>query len=547
MVYSSRLRKGIGELRAALESAGLGLQDARFARHGEHAPDVDAPLIMVSCSGGRDSMALAAVAAKTCASLGLRCGAIIIDHQLQQGSAGVARATADRCVALGLDPVRVRAIDVPDSRGIGVEAAAREARYHAIVDACSDASAVLLAHTKNDQAETVIIGLLRSAGLDAVCGMNGSFIRDGVRFLRPWLNVTREETTGICEDLRLAWWDDPTNGPDVGDSGGNEPLPANYPLRSRIRHDLMPYLESFAGSDVVSKLALGARLAEDDRAYLDDVAQRVCEQGVTVNNGEIIIDVRALQSQDIAIRRRVIVRSLAEAGISCMARQVEGIDRLICDWHGQKGVNLPSGYSAYRQKHVIRVCQDGGMRIADVQEDIDHELISKEEIADIINHAAAQASEDYRGKNPLLVCVLKGAVNTLAAFSQAMSIHAEMDFMSLSSYGSGTQSSGKITVRQDLSTDVRGRHVLIVEDIIDSGVTLAWLVDELKSRGAASVEIFALLEKPARRKVDVPVKYKGREIPDEFVVGFGLDYDERYRNLDSIAVLKPEVYEGGQA
>ena len=199
MVYSSRLRKGIGELRAALESAGLGLQDARFARHGEHAPDVDAPLIMVSCSGGRDSMALAAVAAKTCASLGLRCGAIIIDHQLQQGSAGVARATADRCVALGLDPVRVRAIDVPDSRGIGVEAAAREARYHAIVDACSDASAVLLAHTKNDQAETVIIGLLRSAGLDAVCGMNGSFIRDGVRFLRPWLNVTREETTGICE------------------------------------------------------------------------------------------------------------------------------------------------------------------------------------------------------------------------------------------------------------------------------------------------------------------------------------------------------------
>ena len=183
-----------------------------------------------------------------------------------------------------------------------------------------------------------------------------------------------------------------------------------------------------------------------------------------------------------------------------------------------------------------------GMRIADVQEDIDHELISKEEIADIINHAAAQASEDYHGKNPLLVCVLKGAVNTLAAFSQAMSIHAEMDFMSLSSYGSGTQSSGKITVRQDLSTDVCGRHVLIVEDIIDSGVTLAWLVDELKSRGAASVEIFALLEKPARRKVDVPVKYKGREIPDEFVVGYGLDYAEQYRALPYIGILKPEVY-----
>ena len=116
-----------------------------------------------------------------------------------------------------------------------------------------------------------------------------------------------------------------------------------------------------------------------------------------------------------------------------------------------------------------------GMRIADVQEDIDHELITKEQIEDIINRAAAQASEDYRGRNPLLVCVLKGAVNTIAAFAQAMSIPVQMDFMSLSSYGSGTESSGTITVRQDLSTDVRGRHVLIVEDIIDSGITLSWL------------------------------------------------------------------------
>ena len=187
-----------------------------------------------------------------------------------------------------------------------------------------------------------------------------------------------------------------------------------------------------------------------------------------------------------------------------------------------------------------------GMRIADVQEDIDHELISKEEIADIINHAAAQASEDYRGKNPLLVCVLKGAVNTLAAFSQAMSIHAEMDFMSLSSYGSGTQSSGKITVRQDLSTDVRGRHVLIVET--SSIRASRWRGSSMSSKAWCRFRgDFCAVGKAARRKVDVPVKYKGREIPDEFVVGFGLDYDERYRNLDSIAVLKPEVYEGGQA
>ncbi|MBT1180659.1 hypoxanthine phosphoribosyltransferase [Bifidobacterium sp. CP2] len=187
------------------------------------------------------------------------------------------------------------------------------------------------------------------------------------------------------------------------------------------------------------------------------------------------------------------------------------------------------------------------MRIADVQDDIDHELVSTEEIHAIIDRAAAEASRDYAGKDPLLVAVLKGAVNTIAAFSQALSIPCQLDFMSLSSYGSGTESSGTVTIRQDLSTDVRGRHILIVEDIVDSGRTLAWLVEELKRRGAASVEIFALLEKPSRHEVKVDVKYKGREIPDEFVVGFGLDYAEKYRNLDSIAVLKPHVYQGGQA
>lgn len=189
----------------------------------------------------------------------------------------------------------------------------------------------------------------------------------------------------------------------------------------------------------------------------------------------------------------------------------------------------------------------GRMKIADVQDEIDHELVSRDQIDSKIRQVAARVSEDYRGCDLLLVAVLKGAVNTLVAFSQALSIPVQVDFMSLSSYGGGTESSGTVTVRQDLSTDVRGRHILIVEDIVDSGHTLAWLVDELKSRGAASVEVFALLEKPSRREVDVDVKYRGYEIPDEFVVGFGLDFAERFRNLDSIAVLKPAVYQGEQA
>ncbi|MCI1832435.1 MAG: hypoxanthine phosphoribosyltransferase [Bifidobacterium sp.] len=187
------------------------------------------------------------------------------------------------------------------------------------------------------------------------------------------------------------------------------------------------------------------------------------------------------------------------------------------------------------------------MQIADVQDEIDHELVSKAQIERKIAQVAAQVSEDYRNKDLVLIAVLKGAVNTMAAFSQALSIPVQMDFMSLSSYGSGTSSSGRITVRQDLSADVRGRHILIVEDIVDSGRTLGWLVQEMQRRGAASVEVFALLEKPSRREVNVAVKYKGYDIPDEFAVGFGLDYNERFRNLDSIAVLKPEVYQGEHA
>ena len=182
------------------------------------------------------------------------------------------------------------------------------------------------------------------------------------------------------------------------------------------------------------------------------------------------------------------------------------------------------------------------MQVADIRDDIDYELISHEDLMKRIREVAKQVSEDYKNRNILLVAVLKGAVNTLAVFSQELSVNAPMDFMSLSSYGSGTQTSGQIKVREDLSTDVRGKDILIVEDIVDSGRTLDWLVNELKSRGANSVKVFALLSKPARREVDVKIDYTGFEIPDAFVVGFGMDYDERYRNLNSIAVLKPSVY-----
>ncbi|PYY39734.1 MULTISPECIES: hypoxanthine phosphoribosyltransferase [unclassified Curtobacterium] len=182
------------------------------------------------------------------------------------------------------------------------------------------------------------------------------------------------------------------------------------------------------------------------------------------------------------------------------------------------------------------------MELSDVQADLSEVLFTPEQIDDKIAELAAAVDRDYAGRDPLLVGVLKGAVMVMADFSRHLKMQARMDWMAVSSYGSGTKSSGVVRILKDLDTDLHDRDVIIVEDIIDSGLTLSWLKQNLESRGAASVEIVALLRKPEAAKVEVDVKYAGFEIPDAFVVGFGLDYDERYRNLRGIGVLAPHVY-----
>ncbi|WBL19723.1 MULTISPECIES: hypoxanthine phosphoribosyltransferase [Citricoccus] len=178
----------------------------------------------------------------------------------------------------------------------------------------------------------------------------------------------------------------------------------------------------------------------------------------------------------------------------------------------------------------------------DVREDLLHVLMSKEEIQQTVADLAAQIDRDYADKDVLLVGVLKGAVMVMADLSRAIRSHITMDFMAVSSYGSGTKSSGVVRILKDLETDLMGRHVLIVEDIIDSGLTLSWLKTNLESRGPASVEICALLRKPEAMKTEIDVKYVGRDIPNEFVVGYGLDFAEQYRNLEFVGTLAPHVY-----
>lgn len=182
------------------------------------------------------------------------------------------------------------------------------------------------------------------------------------------------------------------------------------------------------------------------------------------------------------------------------------------------------------------------MDAADMGDDLAEIIITEEQIKTRLREMAAQIDADYAGREILLVGVLRGAVMVMADLARALHTSLEMDWMDISSYGSGTKSSGVVRILKDLDSDVTGRHVLIAEDIIDSGLTLSWLAGNLRSRGAASVEIAALLRKPEVAKVEVDVTYVGFDIPPEFVVGYGLDYAEKYRNLPFVGVLAEHVY-----
>jgi len=178
-----------------------------------------------------------------------------------------------------------------------------------------------------------------------------------------------------------------------------------------------------------------------------------------------------------------------------------------------------------------------------VKGDIERVIVTEQQLQTRIKELAAQVDKDYEGKDLLLVGVLKGAVMAVADFSRALQRHIDMDWMAVSSYGSGTKSSGVVRILKDLDRDITGRNVLIIEDIVDSGLTLSWLKANLESRGVGSVEILSILRKPEAAKVEVDVKYVGFDIPKDFVIGYGLDFDEKYRNLPFIGVLAKHMYE----
>ncbi|WP_225755099.1 tRNA lysidine(34) synthetase TilS [Actinotalea sp. Marseille-Q4924] len=312
-------------------------------------------LVLVACSGGADSLALAAATAFVAPRAGLRAGAVVVDHGLQQGSDAVARAAAQQCAGLGLAPVLARRVVVgPSGVHGGPEAAARAARYAALEEVARSvgAATVLLGHTLDDQAETVLLGLARGSGARALAGMPPR--RGLVR--RPFLGVRRSETEQACRALGLEPWHDPTNGPGAA------------PLRSRVRHEVMPVLEGLLGPGVAEALARTADQLAGDDAALTHLAEGVLARALVppttagATAPGLDLDVTVLAGAPDAVRRRALRAALVRAGVPDGALHrvhVLAVDALVTDWHGQGAVALPGGRAARRRCGRLTVCPAG--------------------------------------------------------------------------------------------------------------------------------------------------------------------------------------------
>ena len=536
--------------------------------------------VLVAGSGGPDSTALAAATAFVAPRLGLTAGFACADQHWTPGSGDHSRAAVATAAGLGLHPSVV--IDAPAARS---EKAARDARRAALLTEAhaQGALAILLGHTLDDQAETVLLRLARGSGARSLAGMPA---RDGL-WRRPFLGLQRDLVRASCVAQQLPTWDDPSN---------DDPEFA----RTRVRAQVLPLLEEALGPGITASLARSAALLRIDADGLDALAGCYLAGFANPFDGpEGALALPALQGLSPAVRSRVLRAAALHAGCpptALSAGHIRAMEALVTAWRGQGPLSLPGGVSAARRGGTIiltrrkahaRLVEPAAEAVPSPSEepdtrhrseakaamtelmaahqvpqvehaagpdgagrpphpDIAEVLISREAIAAKVAELATAIDADYAGQSVLLVGVLKGAAMVMADLSRALTVDTTLEFMAVSSYGSSTSSSGVVRILKDLDRSIEGIHVLVVEDIIDSGLTLSWLVRNLRSRGPASVEVVALLRKPEALKVNVDVRYVGFDIPSAFVVGYGLDYAERYRTLPFVGTLTQEAIDRGR-
>jgi tRNA(Ile)-lysidine synthase len=455
-------------------------------------------------SGGADSLALLVLAAAA------RCDvtAIHVDHGLRAGSeaeAGVVAAAAGRFGA------RFESRTVAVGPGPNLEARARAARFAALPPG------VATGHTMDDQAETVLVNLLRGAGPDGLSGM-----APGPR--HPLLGLRRSETHALCAALGLTPVCDPSNDD-----------PAF--VRNRVRHELLPLCAAVAGRDPVPLLARQAAVLRDETELMDVLAADAVPDPT---------DARALSGAPRPLARRALRRWLrvAEGHPPSLAEvervlAVAGGDAVATELSGGRRVSRTRGRLwevAGGSGSVPPVTQpEAGTGVPSWAEpDVGPVIVDAERLEVRVRELGDQITADYADEPPLLVAVLKGAMLFLSDLCRAIELPVDVDFMAVSSYGSATKTSGVVRIVKDLDSELEGRHVLVVEDIIDSGLTLNYLRRYLAARQPKSLEICALLVKEGEQRVEIPLRYVGFTIPPDFVVGYGLDVGERYRNLTGV-------------
>jgi hypoxanthine phosphoribosyltransferase len=522
--------------------------------------------VVIGFSGGRDSLALAAALRSLGASLGLEPILVHVDHGLRPASAAEAEQAVALATALGLKCRVVPLLRAPSDvhRGVGLEEAARRERYRILLATARERNAVAVAtaHHQRDQAETVLLHLLRGGGVRGAAGMAertaaprwpGDSQSDispessEVILWRPLLHESREAIEAYAIGLHLVHVDDPSND--------------DLTLRRNvIRHEVLPLLErQFPGA--TAALARFAALAAEDDRVLDEIAAR---EVATALRADGALEVAGLREAPIALRRRAIrlwLRgAIGESELS--ANRTDAVIDLVTAGRGKRTIEIGGGWTVHRLRGMLHVARGDGERGRDVSSPagrgrggrgrmIESEpratgvarvLIEDEAIQRRTREIARLLDEEYGDEMPLLVGVLNGAVAFMTDLIRGMTIPLEIDFMAVSSYGAATQSSGVVRILKDLDQEIEGRRVVVVEDIVDSGLTLQYLLDVLQRRNPRDIRVVALLKKEKPEAVEVQVDHIGFTIPDEFVVGYGLDYAGKYRNLPYVAVLDPGVY-----
>jgi hypoxanthine phosphoribosyltransferase len=398
--------------------------------------------------------------------------------------------------------------------GPNLEARARAARFSVLP------RGVATGHTMDDQAETILVNLLRGAGADGLAGM-------GPGFRHPLLGLRRCETHALCAAAGLVPACDPSNDD-----------PAF--VRNRVRHELLPLCAAVAGRDPVPVLARQAGVLRDEVALLESLAAEAVPDPS---------DARSVATASPPLARRALRRWLREAGGGGHPPSLAEVDRTLAVARGDAaGTELTGGRRVRRSRGRLRVERRGGSGsvtpVTDegatgipswAEPDVGPVLVDAERLQVRVGELGAQITADYADDDPpLLVAVLKGAMLFMSDLCRAIELPVDVDFMAVSSYGSATKTSGVVRIVKDLDSELNDRHVLVVEDIIDSGLTLNYLRRYLTARQPRSVEICALLVKEGEQRVDLDLRYIGFTIPPEFVVGYGLDVAERYRNLAGV-------------